>query len=233
MDVIWHDVECGSYAADLPFWRELAAGADGPILDVGAGTGRVAVDLHDHGHEVHALDVDAALLAELQARAPGVTVHVADARDFASDARFALIIAPMQTVQLLGGAREREAFLRCARRHLERGGLLAAALANVVEGFESGDVEIDPDMREVEGVVYASRPTAIRSDRDGFVLERLRERVDGNGERVVTENVVRLARVSANRLATEAAALGYTPERARKVPATDDHVGSEVAILRA
>jgi hypothetical protein len=23
--VIWHDLECGSYAADLPLWRELAA----------------------------------------------------------------------------------------------------------------------------------------------------------------------------------------------------------------
>ncbi len=30
--VVWHDLECGSYAADLPLWRELAsaAQADGP-----------------------------------------------------------------------------------------------------------------------------------------------------------------------------------------------------------
>ncbi len=25
--VIWHDLECGSYAADLPLWRELASSA--------------------------------------------------------------------------------------------------------------------------------------------------------------------------------------------------------------
>ncbi len=37
--VIWHDVECGSYAADLPLWRELAEEAGVPVLDVGAGTG--------------------------------------------------------------------------------------------------------------------------------------------------------------------------------------------------
>ena len=62
-EVIWHDVENGSYTADLELWRELAAQAHGPVLDLGAGTGRVARDLHAAGHEVHALDCDPELLA--------------------------------------------------------------------------------------------------------------------------------------------------------------------------
>ena len=231
--MIWHDVECGSYAADLPLWRELAAEARGPILDVGAGTGRVAVDLHRRGYDVQALDVDAALLDALRERAPGVQTHVADARDFALDRRFALVIAPMQTVQLLGGARERDAFLRCARRHLARGGLLAVALANTLDDFDEGEVEVAPDMREVDGVVYASRPTAVRAEGDGFVLERVRERIDAAGTRTVEPNRIRLARVSAERLNAEGAALGFHPEPARGVAATEDHVGSEVAMLRA
>src|SRR5439155_743 len=61
--VIWHDVECGAYVADLPLWRELAAACEGPILDVGAGTGRVTLDLARHGHDVVALDRDADDLA--------------------------------------------------------------------------------------------------------------------------------------------------------------------------
>lgn len=231
--MIWHDVECGSYAADLPLWRELAEAADGPILDVGAGTGRVAVELDRRGFDVHALDVDPALLAALRERAPDVPTHAADARDFDLGARFALVIAPMQTVQLLGGARERERFLRCARRHLEPGGLLAVALANTLEDFEEGDVEIAPDIREVDGVVYASRPTSVRADGDGFVLERVRERVDRAGARTVEQNRIRLARVSADRLNNEAAAIGLRPEPPRSIDATDDHVGSEVALLRA
>ena len=44
-DVVWHDVECGRYDADLPLWHELAAQADHGVLDVGAGTGRVALKL--------------------------------------------------------------------------------------------------------------------------------------------------------------------------------------------
>ncbi len=233
MDVIWHDVECGSYAADLPLWRELAEQAEGPVLDVGAGTGRVAIDLFRRGVDVHALDVDPLLLAALHGRAPGLPTHAADARDFALPHRFALILAPMQTVQLLGGPGERAAFLHCARRHLETGGLLAAALANTLDDFEEGEVEVAPDMRDVGGVVYASRPTAVRREGEGFVLERIRERVDPRGERTVEHNRIRLERVTADRLAAEAAAVGFTPEPPRVVEATDDHVGSEVAMLRA
>ena len=43
--VVWHDVECGHYGADLALWDELAAREPGPVLDVGAGTGRVALAL--------------------------------------------------------------------------------------------------------------------------------------------------------------------------------------------
>ena len=55
-DVLWHDIECGSYDLDLPLWRELADREGSPVLDVGAGTGRVALDLARRGHEVVALD---------------------------------------------------------------------------------------------------------------------------------------------------------------------------------
>ena len=69
--VVWHDVECGSYAADLPLWRRLAAERGGPVLDLGCGTGRVALDLAAQGHDVTGLDVEPALVAEFAARARG------------------------------------------------------------------------------------------------------------------------------------------------------------------
>ena len=67
--VIWHDVECGAYDGDLALWRELADGGGGPILDLGCGTGRVALDLARRGHAVHGLDLDPELVAALNARA--------------------------------------------------------------------------------------------------------------------------------------------------------------------
>ena len=65
--VAWHDVECGGYRADLPLWRELARAEAGPVLDVGAGTGRVALDLARAGHSVTALDREPELLDALVA----------------------------------------------------------------------------------------------------------------------------------------------------------------------
>ena len=233
--VIWHDVECGGYGADLPLWRELADEHGGPVLDLGAGTGRVALDLAAHGHEVVALDVDAALLDALQDRARllPVTTVTADARDFdLGGRRFGLVLAPMQTVQLLGGPDARASMLRAVRRHLEPEGLFAAALANALDTYGEVDAPV-PDMREVGGVVYASRPTAVRRAGDGFVLERLRERISTAGERTVTEDRIRLDRVSADELLGEGRAQGLSPAGTRWIDETDDHVGSEVAMLRA
>ena len=101
--VRWHDLECGGYAVDLGLWRELAAAADGPVLDVGAGTGRVALDLARHGVRVTALDVDGALLAELAARAgaEGLDVPVleADAREGIVDGSGQLVLALVRELE--------------------------------------------------------------------------------------------------------------------------------------
>jgi SAM-dependent methyltransferase len=238
--VVWHDVECGSYAEDLPLWRSLAgAVAPGPVLDLGAGTGRVALDLAARGIAVWALDRDAELLAALRERAGARPVRtvLADARAFAlgPDApAFALALAPMQTAQLLGGPAGRAGMLRSVRAVLRPGALLACALAHLLEGYDADDFEVaHPDRREVGGVVYASRPTAVRDRGDGFVLERVRERVDLAGDRSVEHDRIRLDRVSADRFNAEAAAAGFTPLPPEHVDATEDHVGSEVAILRA
>lgn len=233
--IVWHDVECGTYAADLPLWRELAAAGQGPVLDLGAGTGRVTLDLARAGHEVHALDVDPVLLGALEARAEGlpVTTHEGDARSFDLGLRFGLIIAPMQTVQLLGGSRERASMLAAVRAHLLPGGLFAAALANALEAYDGDDLDVPvPDMAEVGGVVFSSRPTAIRDAGEAFVLERLREKVSGDGRRDVGEDRITLHRCTAEQLAAEGAVAGLAPHVSHQVEATEDHVGSEVAMLR-
>ena len=117
MSVIWHDIECGAYGADLSVWRSLAREYREPVLDVGAGTGRIALELAGDGHRVVALDHDPELIAELSRRAAGLEIEtvVADARSFELGRRFGLIIVPMQTIQLLGGTRGRARFLERAR----------------------------------------------------------------------------------------------------------------------
>jgi hypothetical protein len=137
----------------------------------------------------------------------------------------------MQTVQLLGGAEGRAGLLRSVGAHLLPGGLFAAALAAVVEDYEGGVAPM-PDMREVDGVVYASRPVAVRADGDGFVLERVREKVTPDGRHESAENRIRLDRLDPATLEAEGRAAGLRVEPRRAVPETDDHVGSEVVVLR-
>ena len=237
MSVIWHDLECGAYAADMTLWRELADERGDPVLDVGAGTGRITLDLARRGHRVTALDHDPGLIAELERRAAGleVTTVIADAREFALAERFPLIIVPMQTIQLLGGERGRLEFLACARRHLApAGGLVAIAISEMLElySMEDGVAVPIPDIRELDGIVYSSQPTAVREDGEGFVLERLRETVAVDGERSAEQDVIHLDRLSAGTLEAEAAEVGLDPYRRHEIPPTTDHVGSVVVMLR-
>ncbi len=240
LHVLWHDLECGTYVQDLPLWRELAAGhaAALPVLDLGAGSGRVALDLARAGRAVVALDVDPVLLAALRERADadGLPVETvcADAREFALDRRFALVLAPMQTIQLLGGAEGRAGLLRCAAAHLAADGLLACALADAMEGFDAAHTEPPlPDVLERDGWVYASQPVAVRPDADGTTIERIRQTVAPDGARTADGDAVRLDRLDADTLEAEAVALGLRPVGRRFVEMTDEHVGSEVVLLRA
>jgi SAM-dependent methyltransferase len=235
---IWHDLECGSYTADLMFWRMLAQRVGGPVLDVGAGTGRTTLELAREGHEVTAIDCDDDLLEQLRERATGleVTTIVADARAFWLGFTFPLVIVPMQTIQLLGGSEGRAAFLECAAHHLESPGVLAIAIADDLELFDvTGGTEPGPlpDVAEHDGVVYSSRPVAVRTDRDGFVLERRRETVTADGQLSTEQDLIHLDSVDADTVEAEAEAAGLRPASRMEIAPTEDYVGSTVVMLRA
>jgi SAM-dependent methyltransferase len=240
MSVIWHDIECGAYTEDLPVWRALADRHGSPILDLGAGTGRVALDLARRGHAVTGLDLDPELIDELRRRArdeglENIDAASADARAFELHRTYAVCVIPMQTIQLLGGPEGRTRCLQCARAHLNPGGILAIAIVETVECYEEleGVPGPLPDMLERDGVVYFSQPTAVRAGPDVFVLERRRERVSADGARSVEDNVIRLDALSAGQLESEAAAVGLTAHERIEIPASADHVGSLVVVLYA
>lgn len=241
LQILWHELECGRYAEDLPLWRELAAQAAGPVLDLGAGSGRVALDLARTGHDVTALDFDPLLLDALRERATaaGLTVATveADARDFTAvlaRRSFALVLAPMQTIQLLGGPDGRAGLLRSARACLRPGGLLACALADALEGFDAEHTEPPlPDVLERDGWVFASQPVAVRPDATGTTIERIRQTVSPDGTRTAEGDSVRLDRLDGDTLEAEGVAAGFAPGGRRFVEMTDEHVGSEVVLLHA
>jgi SAM-dependent methyltransferase len=236
LDVLWHDLECGAYEEDLPLWRALAGETGGTVLDVGAGTGRVSLDLAAGGVSVVALDADAELLATLERRATGLPIEavVADACDFVLGRRFSLVVVPMQTLQLLRGPTGRTAFLRRALDHLEPGGVLAAALADAMDCFdEERDVPPPPDACVIAGVRYASHLISVVEEDGRAASRRRREIIRPTEPSDSVEAVIRLDRVTVEQVAAEAAELGFLVEPPRFVPETEEYLGSTVIILRA
>ncbi|MCP3918081.1 MAG: class I SAM-dependent methyltransferase [bacterium] len=82
-------------AGDVDRYLELASKLDGSILEVGCGSGRVAIPLARAGHKTHGVDVSSGMLESLRAKLPSavadrLTFERADAttmeleeRDFA------------------------------------------------------------------------------------------------------------------------------------------------------
>jgi SAM-dependent methyltransferase len=244
-EVVWHDAECGGYAADLVLWEELAAAAEGPVLDLGCGTGRVTLHLARRGYGVVGVDQDAELVEALRERADGLPAHgaIGDARELELGAEFACVIAPMQLIQLLAGEAERLACLRGIASHLSPGGVAALAIVEDVEeeagatfpshGWERRPSEPPlPDTREVDGVVYSSLPLPTVLDGGALLVRRLRQVVSLEGLLSEEESTTALRELSAAQLEREGTAAGLEPLPRRSVPPTDDHVGSTVVVLR-
>jgi SAM-dependent methyltransferase len=235
--IVWHDVENGGYHADLQLWRELASHADGPVLDLGAGTGRVALDLAEAGHQVTALDADPAVLDELarRARERGLEIECvnADARDLAPIGRFALVMAPMQFVQILGGPEGRAEMLSGVVACLSPGGSFAAAIADLDEAVAAEDAAPPlPDVQERGKWIYSSLPLDVRPEPGGVAVEWLRQKVSPAGKLTEERHTQMLDSVTPADLEREAAAQGLRAASRHVVSQTEAYIGSTVIVCR-
>jgi SAM-dependent methyltransferase len=248
-EALWHDLECSAYRADVPLWHELAERHGDRILEIGAGTGRVALELARAGHSVTALERDTSLVQALRRRAAGMPVEVTegDARALELAHRdFSLCIVAMQTIQLFGGAGGRAAFLGRARLHLRAGGVLACAILGPIQPFDcaGGEPGPAPEAAQADGLLCVSVPMRVRARRRGVVIERERRVFPGerderpgasDSDRALARErcVVELDRVSEHSLRREGATAGLRPLPSVTLAATEDHVGSTVVILGA
>jgi SAM-dependent methyltransferase len=232
---VWHDVECGGYAADLPVWERLAGDADGPVLELGCGTGRVALRLAGRNNEVWAVDADATLLEALRERAAaqglGVRAICADIRTLDLDREFELILAPMQLLQMLGSAAGRHATLERAADHLAPGGRLAAAIVEPPSPSLNGPAAALPDVRELDGWVYSSLPAVLVTAGGDLEIHRHRQAVSPDGSLSEEEHTDRLDALDSDALETEASTQGLRRAGRLEVPPTAGYLGSTVVIL--
>lgn len=234
-EVIWNDVECGGYEADLSLWEELALEHSGPILELGCGSGRVTLKLAEKTEElVLGVDHDPDLVAAVWTRAHGHAgdAEIGDVRAFEFACEFRLALAPMQLIQLLPARADRTCCLACVADHLLPGGVAAFAILE-----EEPEVDFDeaspplPDVRQVGEWIYSSLPLPPHRDGDSIVIRRLRQIVSPGGDLREDLSEIYLQKLSAATLEEEAAGLGFQPLGRRSIPASSDHVGSTVVLL--
>lgn len=236
---IWQQVEFGSYTADLPLWRELAQEADGPVLELGAGAGRVSLELAEAGGEVIAVERDSEVAAQLEssgaARGLSVSVVVADLgtpADIRLPSSPALAIGPLHLIQELDGA-ARPALLGRLAELMAPGGTIALTVVDESTLLSAGAAatQILPDIRELDGWVYSSEPLWVQVGDAVLTVRRLRERVspDGQMERTVQDDV--LHRVSPDRLELEAQDAGLRPAGRRQLSSGPNEADSAVVLL--
>ena len=122
-----------TFGGDVEWYRRKAREASGPVLELGAGTGRITIPLAQDGVSVWALDADARMLGLLRRKMEAlprdvqqrVTAVEGDMRSFALEPRFALVISPFRAFLHNLTAHDQ---LACARRvyeHLCPGGRFA------------------------------------------------------------------------------------------------------------
>ena len=128
-----YDVDLLEDPGDLDLYLALAARTGGPILEVGVGSGRIAVPLAAAGHQVTGLDLDPAMLARAAERAATQGAEVARrVRFVAGDARhpplgpgtFRLAFVALNSLLVFGDRADQRATIRAVARHLEPGGLM-------------------------------------------------------------------------------------------------------------
>lgn len=121
-----------SSRADVDFYLDLARSAEGKILELGCGTGRILIPTAAAGCEVVGLDLSERMLArcreKLRKQPKEVRERVRLVRgnmaSFDLKEVFALITTPFRSFQHLLSVQDQLSCLRCANRHLEKGGRL-------------------------------------------------------------------------------------------------------------
>jgi SAM-dependent methyltransferase len=119
--------------ADAAFYRDLAVGVGGPVLELGCGTGRALLPIAERGIACTGVDLSPAMLEQFR-RKPGaaaITLSCASMDSFnLGEKRFRLIFSAFRAFQHLDTVEQQLACLARVRAHLAPGGLLAFDVFN-------------------------------------------------------------------------------------------------------
>lgn len=182
-----------AHGADGDFYLSLAR-SPCRILDLGCGTGSLALRLADLGHTVTGLDPAPGMLEVARAKDTASRVRwiAGDARDFALGETFDLIIMTGHVFQVFLDDVETLAVLSSARRHLAEGGRLVLESRNPpARAWESWTEEGTRERTDVPGVGPVEVYYQVRHAWEDFVRFDAVFTLLDSGERRISESTLR------------------------------------------
>lgn len=119
---------------DRAFYRTLIELGHGPALDVGCGTGRLMLDYLAAGLDVDGVDISPEMLGICRDKATTMDIDVEgrlfeqEMHKLALTRRYATIVVPSSSFQLLTGISEANQAMACFHQHLAPGGVLVMSI---------------------------------------------------------------------------------------------------------
>ena len=187
---------------DVEFYVDEALVANGPVLELGCGTGRVLIPIARAGVTIDGLDGSPKMLERCRSKLAAasavvrsrVTLHEGDMRSFELQKKFALVTIPFRPFQHLITVEEQLDCLRCIHSHLVDDGRLILDLFNPsldmlvnrplgVEMVEGPPFEM-PDGRSITRSFKVSNPDRFAQVNDIELIYDVKHR-DGRTERQV------------------------------------------------
>ncbi len=128
----FYDLDLEGVDDDVTMYRELAIRQDGPVLELGCGTGRIALPLARAGLTVTGVDLSSGMLDVARAQSDGLplTFVEADLRTFRVRRKFATVLVPFGTMQHMETARDVADAMATVKRHLALGGIAIIDIEN-------------------------------------------------------------------------------------------------------
>ena len=124
----FYDLDLEGYDDDIAMYRSLAVERAAPVLELGCGTGRVAVPLAQAGLDVTGVEASKAMLTHARERATAegatsLTLLKDDMRHLDLDQRFGTVLIPLGGLQHMESIDDLVAALETVADHLEPDGI--------------------------------------------------------------------------------------------------------------
>jgi SAM-dependent methyltransferase len=130
-----YDFSYEGFDEDVDFYENLARAGDGTVLELGVGSGRVAIPMAASGFKVTGIDTSESMLVKARERASAAKLRKGsvvlldeDMTSFDLGNQFGLVFCAANTFQHLQTTAEQRNCLECAAKHLAAGGVFAMSI---------------------------------------------------------------------------------------------------------